>query len=99
MTGAEYRRVISFFTSRAASAFRAWTSTNTRFFRCPAFGHFGLLAEEKLFHLLAQHLARFRVAHIQPIVIDNQRTLRGPPLLGLLPDLFIDALSHLAWAH
>src|SRR5699024_3923443 len=51
------------------------------------------LTEEKGFHLLAQHLPRFGVGRIEPVVVDDIGQLRFPLIIGLGRNVLVDALA------
>src|SRR2546421_9222563 len=82
----------------SASAFAALPSFSSSyacffFFRYPAFWHARICTKEKLFHLFAQQFARIGISHVQPVVINDERALRGPHVVGLLRNILIDALT------
>src|SRR5689334_1979597 len=62
----------------------------------PALWHLRVLAEEELFHLLAQNLPGIGVGQIQAIMVDEQARMILPHLPGLLRDVVINTLAKLA---
>src|SRR5258708_8667492 len=87
---AGYRQRFSFLARCSATAtFAAWTFIargNPSFFRNPTLRlfFFVFFCKEEFFHLLTQNLARFWISHIQSVVIDDERTLGRPHIIGLL---------------
>src|SRR5581483_12185706 len=85
----------SFLTRRSASTL-ATRPAGPHLLGRPALGHLCIFPKEKLLHLFAQNLARLRIGHIKAIVIDNECALGRPQVIGLLRDMFVDALTQLA---
>ena len=62
----------------------------------PALGQAGVLAEEELFHLLAQDAAGVGVGGVEAVVVDEDGHVRLPEGVALGGDVVVDALAQLA---